>query len=72
MTKLNSKSWKEKMPQDIERKESFTSFRTFQIENNIMKRKNTLIPNAKPSLGKNTQSGVEYVLTLWILETESK
>ena len=30
MTKLNSKSWKEK--KDIERKESFTSFRTFQIE----------------------------------------
>ena len=32
MTKLNFKSWKEKKPQDIERKENFTSFRTFQLE----------------------------------------
>ena len=30
-----------------------------------MKKKNTLIPNAKPSLGKNAQSGVEFVLTLF-------
>ena len=70
MTKLNSKSWKKK--RISKGRKASLHLELFRQKKNTMKKKNTLIPNAKPSLGKNTQSGVEFVLTLWILEMESK